>query len=71
MAPLGSRVKSGKIWVFHFLSLKEAYVPNLSLSLCLEPVEKFMVVGGGGWVVLVVVVVDLGGQTRRYPILAS
>ena len=31
-----------------FLSLNEAYVPNLSLPLCLEPFEKFLVVGGGG-----------------------
>ena len=34
--------------VVTFLSLREAYIPNLSLLLCLEAFEKFMVVGGGG-----------------------
>ena len=37
-----------------FLSLREAYIPNLSLLVCLEAFEKFVVVvgwGGVGWVV--------------------
>ena len=43
-----------------FLSLREAYILNLSLLGSLEPFEKFVVVVGGGgwwWVVVVVVVV--------------
>ena len=40
-----------------FLSLREAYIPNLSLLRSLEPFKKFVVVGGGGgwwcWVVVV------------------
>ena len=32
-----------------FLSLREAYLSNLSLLPSLEPLEKFVVVGGGGW----------------------
>ena len=32
-----------------FLSLREAYISNLSLLRSLEPLEKFL---GGGWVVL-------------------
>ena len=40
-----------------FLSLREAYLSNLSLLRSLEPLEKFVVVVvGGGWVVVVVVV---------------
>ena len=31
-----------------FLSLREAYIPNLSFLRSLEPFEKFGVVGGGG-----------------------
>ena len=31
-----------------FISLREAYIPNLSLLLCLEAFEKFLVVVG--WV---------------------
>ena len=38
---LKNRVKCG-VWV------GEAYIPNLSLLLCLEAFEKFLVVGGGG-----------------------
>ena len=34
-----------------FLSLREAYITNLSLLRSLEPLEKF-VVGGGWWVVV-------------------
>ena len=33
-----------------FLSLREAYIPNLSILLCLEAVEKFLV---GGWIEVV------------------
>ena len=33
------------------LSLREAYISNLSLLPSLEPIEKFVVVGGG-WVVV-------------------
>ena len=33
-----------------FLSLREAYISNLSLLRSLEPLEKFL--GGGWWVVL-------------------
>ena len=33
-----------------FLSLREAYISNLSLLRSLEPLEKFL--GGGGWVVV-------------------
>ena len=32
-----------------FGSLREAYIPNHSLLLCLEALEKFLVVGGVGW----------------------
>ena len=31
-----------------FLSFNEANIPNLSLLLCLEPFQKFLVVGCGG-----------------------
>ena len=34
--------KKSRDFLFH--SLKEAYMPNLSLPLCLEPFEKFLVV---------------------------
>ena len=34
-----------------FGSLREAYIPNHSLLLCLEALEKFLVVGGWGGVV--------------------
>ena len=37
-------------FVVEFIDLKEAYIPNLGLLLCLEPFKKFLVVGGG-WVV--------------------
>ena len=47
-APWGVGLSPKKFWVFRFLSLNEAYVPNLSLPLCLEPFEKFLVVVGGG-----------------------
>ena len=32
-----------------FLSLREAYISNLSLLRSLEPLEKFVVVVVGGW----------------------
>ena len=32
-----------------FLSLREAYISNLSILRSLEPLEKFVVVVGGGW----------------------
>ena len=37
-------------WEALFLSLREAYLRNLSLLMCLEAFEKFLVVvvGGGG-----------------------
>ena len=31
-----------------FLGLGEAYIPNLSLLVCLEAFKKFVVVGWGG-----------------------
>ena len=34
--------------VLGFLFLREAYITNLRLLACLEPFEKFVVVGGGG-----------------------
>ena len=39
--------------VFLILDLREAYIPNLSLLACLEPLEKVpvVVVGSGEWVV--------------------
>ena len=36
-----------------FISLREAYIPNLSLQMCVEALKKFLVVGGG-WVAVVV-----------------
>ena len=45
---------AGRAWevVGIFLSLREAYIPNLSTLLSLEPLEK--VPGGGWWWVVVV-----------------
>ena len=31
------------------LSLIDAYIPNLSLQMCVEALKKFLVVGGGWW----------------------
>ena len=49
-APWGIGLSPENFWVFQFLSLKKASVPNLSLPLSLEPFEKFLVVGGWWWV---------------------
>ena len=44
------RVEFGRLGVVGiFLSLRESYIPNLSILLSLEPLEK---VPGGWWVVL-------------------
>ena len=48
---LGGKGGQGRGGGCQFLSLREAYIPNLSLLRSLEPLEKF-VVAGGGWVVL-------------------
>ena len=45
-----------------FLSLREAYLSNLSLLRSLEPLEKFVVVvvGGGWWCLNVKLVIGFG-----------
>ena len=35
-----------------FFSLREVYILNISLLLCLELFQKFVVGGGGWWVVV-------------------
>ena len=47
--PVNSKVKS--VFGFLLLDLREAYITNLSLIACMEPFEKFVVVGGWWWVV--------------------
>ena len=44
--------KGGRGGGRQFLSLREAYISNLSLLRSLEPLEKFVVGGGGGGGVL-------------------
>ena len=48
-----------------FLSLREAYIPNLCLLRSLEPFKKFVVVGGG-WVVVSkpILVISLKPKSR-------
>ena len=43
-----------------FLSLREAYLSNLSLLRSLEPLEKFVVVVGGWWCLNVKLVIGFG-----------
>ena len=42
MGPKNFWPKKFRDFLFH--SLKEVYIPNISLPLCLEPFEKFLVV---------------------------
>ena len=46
----GSKAEDCGMWGRggQFLSVTEAYIPNLSLLMCLEAFKKFLV-GGGGW----------------------
>ena len=39
--------------------VSKAYIPNLSLLACLEPLEKVPVGGGGGWVCKPILVISL------------
>ena len=43
-----------------FLSLREAYIPNLSLLRSLEPLEKVCGGGGGWWCLNVKLVIGFG-----------